>query len=201
MNCQDNRGVKMVNIKNKLIDIFSGALLVSLVTFPVWLPASIHNLANRNEIDKIEKVPAVVQKIEDIEDMAGEYFKDDFLTRDEYRSLSNAIFRLDSYDVLHAWINRTTETGVDIGIKLWQVENELPIGHDQHIITVEAVDGNQYQIELYGKDLSESDLVTRTNDVLAELKDYVQTEEYKTFFGPLSPLQRLGTVLYGLVSD
>jgi hypothetical protein len=179
-------------------------LVLSLATAPVWAPIGIHYSFLNEESKKIENIPKLIQNIDNIETKADNFFSDGFLTSNESMELYDDLDQLDFYNALHDSLNFTTKEGAELNYGLSNIKQKLfavYLSPDPYSITVTAKDGRSYQMELSGKDLEQSDIADTLRQTLDTFKKYVQSGEYRTLVGPLSPVERAIQFLAGLAKD
>lgn len=153
------------------------------------LAASAHYIPKHYEQRKTNNIPQLVQQIEQTREKVRGYFNDRFITPDEASDLYWVCKSASDSGSLRDSQRLTTQEGVRISSGLFEMCHEFK--PEQNKVIIADQNGRKYEIAIAGKDVSNSNLGTKLDELLGDYASYLQTQDYRNLVHPLNPQERL----------
>jgi len=169
-------------MRNSIIATVAGTVLFGLVGMGQYC-------IRRSEQKNIDNIPEVVKKVNETRTMVKDYFSDDFITPGEAQDLYHMCRDVADSGILRDFNNNTTKEGYRIESELLGMRNEFSPQVNKLGVVDES--GKRYNIEVRGRHVTK-EVGEKFDKLLGDYVSYVQTEEYRKFFGPLGFIERLG---------
>lgn len=158
-----------------------------------------HYVPRHIEQEKISSIPKVVQQIKQTRERVRDYFSDGFITPAEAEDLYRICRSGSDSGMLRDIHYRTTDEGAKIISGLFGMRKDFfPVTNK---LQVSDLNGRKYDIEVMGRDVSNSDALGRIDKLLEDFESYLQTTEYRDLVRPLNPKERLKAYFTGFVKD
>ncbi len=158
-------------------------------TVGLGLIALIHPIQRHYESKKVERIPQVVAEVEQTQEKVRDYFSDNIITSEEGNDLYWICRNPFDSGTMRDSQHLTTNEGARINKEFFDMRYDFR--SEAMKVSINDVNGKKYEITVYGKDVSNSDLGGRLDKLFTDYTTYLQTKEYTNLIKPLNVKERL----------
>ena len=156
-----------------------------------------HVLPKFSESRKISDVPSTVIELQLLRDRVQSYLSDGFVTPDESFELYRICRHVHDEGLFRDSQRLSTSTGSEISRKLFMMRHDFR-DFKRYPVPVEGFDGRHYPVVVTGMRVEDSG---ETIDLLSRAIDYVGSDEFSEFYGPIELGERARRHLFSFLTS